>query len=47
MLIQLLSLTYPTFKSAEADEPNAVNFKILKGVSPQANVNSVLGLLKQ
>ena len=44
--VQLLSLTYPKFKPAESDEANAVNFKILRGVSPQANVNSVLGLLK-
>ena len=45
--IQLLSHTHPTFKPAEPDEPNAVNFKILKGLSSQANVNSVLGLLRQ
>ena len=44
---QLLGHTHPKFKPAEPDEPNAVNFKILRGVGTQANVNSVLDLIKK
>jgi len=43
---KLLGLTHPLFKPAESDEPNSVNFKVVKGASSQSNVSSVLGLLK-